>query len=250
MEQPSLLASAEGLQRLMMLIGAQAASQVLLMWEQTSDWALIVEMYPQLVDQWANAAGQLTAQWYHDLAPDKPFETRVEGLPVADTLRSDLTYARAQKNPAQAMALSAERHVFNTSRETVAQNSIRENVRYARLARADACPWCQILATNEPRYLSKESAERSHSSRTGHKKCYCVGVPVRDSEPWEPPDYVAGWRDKYTDARGALGTTDLNDLAKKLRNDEYPDRKDEINRRRRKWYAETVAAENAGKIAD
>lgn len=233
-----LLPKAVAFQRLVAQLGLAAAQRVASMWENTDGWEQVEEQYPAVIDPFAAAAGELAAQWYQDLAPDVPFEVRVSGLPDQGQLTATVGYAFTQKDTLSALVGSAERYIFGTARTTVLDNARRENVKYARHARQNACEWCQVLATNEPRYYTEESAI------AGHDRCYCVAVPVRDDEVWRPAPYVEGWKDAYNKARGEVGGN-LDDITNYLRKQSYPDRKDALNARRRELYADKRAAETA-----
>lgn len=205
-----LLASAVAFQRLVAQLGVAAARRITTMWDSTEGWQDVEEQYPVVVDPFAAAAGQLAAQWYQDLAPDVPFEVRVTGLPEPGQLTATVGWAFTQSSPLTALTGAAERYVFSTARSTVVGNAAREKVRFARHASATACTWCQVLATNDPRYLSEDSAT------AGHDNCHCIAVPVREGTQWTPAPYVEEWRNAYNDARSAVGG-DLNAIAAYMR---------------------------------
>lgn len=225
-----LRASAISFQRLVQQLGLAAAQRVAAMWENTDGWQDVEEQYPLVVDPFTAASGQLAAQWYQDLNPNKPFEVRVSGLPEDGQLKAVVGFAFTQTNPLTALVGAADRFVFSTARQTVVDNAKREKVLFARHASATACEWCQVLATNEPRYLSEESAT------AGHDNCHCIAVPVREGTEWTPAPYVKEWEQNYADARDAVGG-DLNDITNYLRKQNYADNKDALNERRRELYA-------------
>jgi len=174
------------------------------------DVADALEVYPQLLDPYLAASAQLTAEWYHNLAPDRGFAVEPTGLPNRGVLVANANWALTQPDPVLAIGGAAERQVFKTSRDTVMLNAERENVRFARYASATACGWCRVLATRGAVYRSAENAVK------GHDNCHCIAVPERAGNPYVPPDYVAGWLDEYNTARAEVGSN-LNDLANKLR---------------------------------
>lgn len=206
----SLLANTRAFQGLLKRLSSSAASDVTAMWDSTDTFTEVEELYPPLADRYTAAAGTLAAQWYYDLNPDIPFETRVADLPDAGQLRASVGWAYTQSDTVRALIGATERHMFGTARQTVVQNAVRENVRFARYASANACAWCQVLATNPARYRTEEAAV------AGHDGCNCMAVPVREGTDWTPPAYVAEWEQQYADARDAVGG-DLNDITNYLR---------------------------------
>lgn len=176
---------------------------------ESSEWAELVESYPELLDPYIAAAGQLTAEWYQSLSPT-PFAVEVAAPPPKSALASNVRWALTQQDPVGAVVGSAERQVFTASRETVLENARREKVRFARYASANACSWCRVLATRDPVYYSAENALK------GHDNCHCMAVPVRSGDTYEPPEYVNRWRDEYAAARDEVGGN-LNDITNYLR---------------------------------
>lgn len=169
-----------------------------------------VEDYPDVVDPYLAASGVLSAQWYHELAPNAAFAVQPAPPVSKDALYASARWATTQSDPVQALGLSTERRVFNTSRDTVALNAQREGVRYARHASANACPWCRVLATRGAVYRSEKTGAASHDG------CHCIAVPVREGDTYESPDYVAAWEADYDKAREAVGGN-LDDIANYMR---------------------------------
>lgn len=205
-----LLNSTRAFQRLLKQLGRSAATDVTRLWESTDTFSQVEELYPPLVDRYAGAAGTLAAQWYQDLNPDSDFDIQVADLPDPGQARASVGWAYTQRNTAVALVGAAERYMFSTARQTVVSNAVREDVRFARYASANACPWCQVLATNPARYRTEESAI------AGHDGCNCIAVPLRGDAEWTPPPYVADWEQQYLDARDEVGG-DLNDIVNYLR---------------------------------
>lgn len=176
----------------------------------SADAAQLLEVYPQLLDPYLAATAQLTAEWYHNLAPDTGFPVQPADLPERGVLAANANWALTQADPVQALSGSVERQVFTVSRNTVLSNAERENVRFSRYASANACPWCRVLATRGAVYRSQQSAVK------GHDNCHCIAVPDRPGSPYVPPDYVAGWLDEYNEARAQVGGN-LNDIVNSMR---------------------------------
>jgi hypothetical protein len=168
--------------------------------------------YARLVDPFLAASAQLSAHWYHSLAPTVPFAAAPGPLPPPEALQQNADYALSTPDPVGTLGGTTERHVFATSGLTVAANADREGVRYARYASANACAFCRILATRKAVYTSEAAATRvggrggrPRGSRaigdSYHDNCHCIAVPVRPGEGYQPPDYVDQWQRDYEAAR-------------------------------------------------
>ncbi len=216
---------------------ALAAAQRVATLAAATDLAAWQEMYPVLIDPYIAASGALTAEWYRNLAPDVPFA--VEPLPQPDRsiFEGNARWAVTQLDPVDALAGNAERQVFNVSRRTVAYNARREGVRYARVARLDACSWCRMLATRGAVYYSEDTAE------FGHDDCYCTAVADRPGNPYVEPDRVKQWRKDYENA--AADESGTKDIINHMRRHNYARNKDAINAQQREWYRARKARKQA-----
>lgn len=207
MPSPSEVAN---FQTLLANLAAVAISRVSGLVSASQDSSVLQDTYPATLDPFIAAAGQLSAEWYHGLAPDSAFAVEVAPAPPRSALQTNVRWALTQSDVLGALSGSAERHVFTASRETVSNNASREGVKYARYASANACPWCRVLATRDAAYHSAESAVK------GHDNCHCIAVPVRAGDTWTPPEYVQQWQQDYQDARKQVGGN-LNDIVNHLR---------------------------------
>jgi len=197
-------------QRLISSLAAAAIGQVVGLLDSTDDSTFLLDAYPQVVDPFIGGASALAAEWYAGLAPASAFPVEAAAAPPVSALRSNVGWALTQADVRGALTGSAERHVFTATRETVLQNASRENIRFARYASANACPWCRVLATRKPDYRTAENAVK------GHDNCHCIAVPVRGGDTYIPPDYVSKWTDDYNAARDEVGGN-LNDIVNVLR---------------------------------
>ena len=195
---------------------------------------LLVEAYPEIVGQYANAAGLLTADWYESLPGDPTF--RAAAAPVLpERLEGTARWAAGEiftgGRVEEIVAGSAKRHVFNASRETVIENTSREGATWARYASANACPFCRMLSTRSDVYTSEAAAtrvggrgstgKRGKGIRTRgnqsigsryHDNCRCMAVPVRGGDTYSPPDYVEKWEAEYSEARKAADGVDAKSI--------------------------------------
>lgn len=191
-------------------LAAVAVARVGALVAGTQDSSVLQDAYPQLIDPFIGASGQLAAEWYQSLDPESTFAVEVDEHPALPVLQTNVRWALTQPDLASALSGSAERQVFTSTRNTLVRNASREHVRYARYASATACSWCRVLATRDPVYHSAENAVK------GHDNCHCIAVPVRGGDTYTPPDYVHQWLDEYNAARDEVGGN-LNDIVNHMR---------------------------------
>lgn len=203
-------AEVSNFQQLVTNLAAIAVNRVSGLLASTQESALLQEAYPQTVDPFIAAAGQLSAEWYQSLNPDSDYAVETGPTLPVSVLQKNVRWALTQTDVFGALTGSAERQVFTATRNTVLFNAERERVRFARYASANACPWCRVLATREAVYYTQESAV------AGHDNCHCIAVPVRGSDVYTPPEYVQQWLKDYQDARAEVGGK-LNDIVNHLR---------------------------------
>ena len=199
----------------------------------TTGWHGDPAAYARLIGPFLAASAQISAHWYHSLAPDVPFAAAPGPLPPPEQLQANADYALTTADPSGALSGTTERHVFTTSGETVAANADREHVRYARYASANACAFCRVLATRGPVYTSEAAATRVSGGRGGrprgsraigdsyHDNCHCVAVPVRPGDNYQPPDYVDQWQRDYVAARLDPDVHTFNDVVNHMRRTQY-----------------------------
>jgi hypothetical protein len=191
-----------------------------------------VHNYPKIVDPYLAASAQVSAAWYHSLAPEIPFRVEPGPLPPAEALLNNVDYAMTTTEPAQTLQGATDRHIFETSGLTVAHNADREGVKYARYASANACAFCRVLATRNAVYTSEAAATRvgsrgSHprGSRpigaSYHDNCHCIAVPVRPGDAYRPPDYVDQWQRDYEAARRDPDVHTFDDVVNHMRRTQY-----------------------------
>jgi hypothetical protein len=217
------------------------------------DEAERADVYPAAVEPFLDASSLISAEWYNSLS-EAPFTAEPALVADAETLRYKTDWAATEPDPAQALKDATDRLVFSASQDTVADNALREEVRFARHAQPDACSFCRLLATRGLIYHTRESAEAATKS---HDVCHCVIVPERDGDYYLEPDYVDEWRQQYEDALEEVGpATKKNKDAiinhmRRARHAEDPERdnikqreyyeanKEAITARQRKRYANT-----------
>ena len=152
-------------QALIAKISGLAVSKVVALVGAAPSQETLLEAYPEVLDPYLSAAGQVSAEWYQSLAPEEPFAVEVAEPVAREVLQANARWGVTQLDPVSALSGSAERQVFNSARETVITNSASEGVRYARHAQPDACGFCRMLATRSEKWLYR--SEGSATTVTG-----------------------------------------------------------------------------------
>lgn len=185
---------------------------------------ILIQVIPNMVDPYINASGELAATWYEDLRR----VVGARGTYYAQGVSSGVQTGRANAVARWAVGPLAgdvadedlmlsrlggavQRMIYDASRGVVEGNAVRDPVRvgYQRMARADCCAFCGMLASRGAVYRSAESAggvTGRGSTRTGfdssgkrlsggigggvkarglqslgdkyHDDCHCVVMPV------------------------------------------------------------------------
>lgn len=222
---------------------------------------LLRKVFGEIVRPYAHAAAVITARWYRELLPHSDFKpTPTVDLPDAridKTVDWAINARTAKRVPEDLIPRdpvdvkvttpndvilgrvsgSSQRMINDASRTTVVRNAEKEGVKWARLASADACEFCRLMALRGAVYNSYGVVEdnigvkrlvvvgrngRARGKRqigeSYHDCCRCVAVPVRKGTEWNPPDYVKDWADQYRDAKErAGGASDLKAILAKWR---------------------------------
>lgn len=189
-------------------------------------YSFITDAYPEIIEPFISASGEMTAQWYHENVPRavrraaSVFTPEPSAIPDRNQIAASARWALSggSDNPAERLGGASTRYVFDESRRTVRDNAKREGVKFTRHASSNACGFCRMLATrvltqDEPGapglYVSRATARRNahkFDDVRGHDHCKCLVVPVRAG--YEPPSYVYDWMDDYyavnRDGDGAL----------------------------------------------
>jgi hypothetical protein len=167
----------------------------------------MMEIYPDIWTPHASTAVDLSKSWYQASAPDIALTLVNVLMPTPQTIAGQVAWAFTQHAMHHALLAAAQRDLWNEARKTIAANAkAEEGATWARHASANACRFCQMLATRGPVYGSKKLAENSQDHRLigftekYHKNCHCVAVPVRPGKFYEPPDYVGKWIEDYEKA--------------------------------------------------
>lgn len=122
--------------------------------------AFITEAWPELLRPYIDLAGDLTVEWY-DGQPttNTVFVPQPADPPPDEQLAADGRWAVGEKDPISELSRKGEKAIFDSSRDTVLDNVIREDgARWVREARPQACPFCKLLTTRGAVYWTEASA--------------------------------------------------------------------------------------------
>lgn len=204
-------------------VSTTATGDIMIIWSSVATVApeiardTLLDIVPAITQEYGALAAELSTQWYVDLAPERSFTpTPVEPADtdqIAATVRWAVgpLFGGDRSLVPEQLAGGVQRHVTNTSRETLLDNASSEKgTRWARHASPGACGWCRMLAIGDPVYRSKKTALKSHDW------CNCTANVVRPGEDFERPAYAKKWKKDYEDARDEVGGKP-NDIVNYLR---------------------------------
>lgn len=168
----------------------------------------IITGFAEVVDPWIAAASDLSAMWFEETVPRPAIVA--PPIPV-DRLRSSAQWALGAKGDQGLARLehTTQRAVFDGARETTLINVERNNIRWARDARPDACSFCRLLATRTGQYLYRS---RDTAATKVHDDCHCLPIEVVNPDDYELPDHVQAWEDEYLKARANAGSGDTSKI--------------------------------------
>lgn len=202
--------SAPERQYLLNQLGRLAESDLERLWRQadqladTDFFGYVVAAFPDVVDPYHQAAGQLAATWFEESLPVSPYIAQVvDPLPTAK-LTASAQWALGGDGTVGLDRLrgTLQRAVFDGARDTTLLNVQTTGSAWARYASANACAFCRLLATRGAAYRSQNTA-----ATKVHDHCSCIPIEDRDNS-YEPPDYVSAWQDEYLAARDAADSGD------------------------------------------
>ena len=168
----------------------------------------VIDGFPEVVTPWASAAADLSAVWFEETIP-KPAIV-APAVPV-ERLTSSAQWALGADGDKALDRLThtTQRAVYDGARETTLLNVERNNIRWARDARPDACSFCRMLATRTDQYLYRS---RDTAAAKTHDDCHCIPIEVADPDDYELPDHVQAWQDEYEKARANAGTGETKNI--------------------------------------
>jgi len=187
----------------------------------------VVAGFPELANNYHQISGQIAANWFEESAPTSTYVARVAEPILTDKLVASAKWALGGDGLVGKSRLEGtlQRAAFNGARDTTFLNIDQTRSRWIRVARANACAFCRLLAsrTGEDAFTSKQSAQFVSSSRRRtsrkrgqkyHDHCYCVPVEIRATQSvadvldTDTANLVQRWNDEYLKARANAGTGD------------------------------------------
>lgn len=125
--------------------------------------------------------------------------------PVAmkNAIKRGVDPVRASKLALVQVQGSAMRYALAGSRDTTltAVATDPQVKGWARISRANGCPFCLMLSTRGGAYKSKETALSSKSGSRYHDHCHCVVEPIfTDRDEWEPPTHIRKAEELYKES--------------------------------------------------
>lgn len=202
--------SAPERQYLLGQVSQLAANDLTALWGQAETlssadfFTYMVQAFPDLVDPYHQAAGQLAATWFEESLPASPYIAKVVEPLTVERLVSSAQWALGADGTKALDRLGGtlQRAVFDGARETTWLNVEATNTAWARYASANACAFCRLLSTRGADYKSQKTA-----ATKVHDHCSCIPVEDRDGS-YQPPDYIERWQSEYTTARAESGSGD------------------------------------------
>lgn len=180
----------------------------------------LIQAIPELVAPYVTASGELAAVMFEDLR----LEAGRRGVFYANTVTSPLAPERVSSTARWAVSPmvdpnlgsttftrlsgSVARMIMDGSRDTMIANGGREKVRFQRMARANACAFCGLLASRPP-YMAYTSEAKAAAA--SHDDCRCVVTALYPGSEMAELASVEQkrWEEKYqqsvsTNERGAV----------------------------------------------
>lgn len=204
---------------------AVAEAQELITPDPVASAEALAQVAPLIVAEYGGAAAELAVGYYDELrdaAPSvtslfraEPFvtvrEKQVVGWsagwsldPIRKALENDLADIEAEMETArERLAEVIQLEAARAFRETVEQNTLRDDeaVGWARIVRAEGCPFCRMLADRGAVY-AKETARFA-----SHPNCNCTARAAFKGDPGPEASvmqYVASRRKRTPDQQAAL----------------------------------------------
>lgn len=167
----------------------------------------VIDGFPDVVDPWIALSAELSAVWFEETLPVPAVVA--EPIPL-ERLQSSASWALGADGDKALDRLThtTQRAVYDGARDTTLVNVERNNIRWARDARPDACAFCRMLATRTfDLYRSRNAA-----AKKVHDDCHCLPIEVADPDYYELPEHVQVWEDEYRKARADAGTSKTKDI--------------------------------------
>jgi hypothetical protein len=144
--------------------------------------AYVTQAYPQIVDPYHQMAAQTAATIFEE---DFPAQASTAVVVVADPLPEEQLVKSAQwalsaygTEAIDRLAGTAQRAIYDGDRETTVVNAESRGMRWVRVARPDACPFCKLLSarTASGDYYSGDGVQQKKGIDPDTGKPYAAGI--------------------------------------------------------------------------
>lgn len=197
----------------------------------------LLDAVPAIVETYGGAASELSLAWWDDLFDGIESPPPVAPAPPPSAqLVAQTRWATAPlftgASPATRLASVIKQHIYGAQRGVVTASSQQADVRYARVARSNACNFCRVIASRGAVYGSAERARvvgatgmQNHYSdgsargrrekqgrirgirkagETYHDHCRCTVVPSASHLDLNLPAYYEKFEQEYDTAVSML----------------------------------------------
>lgn len=147
---------------------------------------------PPLIERWGDVAASAAAEWFEEFRESQgvsgAFRAQLADVVPPEVINARLGYATRESGhlfrgqiPALSnfLSLMTNEYALKPGHDTVAHNSKRDKVAYARVPEPGACKWCLMLASRGFAYSSEASASTKDGERF-HGRCRCHSMPIYD----------------------------------------------------------------------
>lgn len=152
---------------IMAQLGQRAKEDMIRLWdaagrfEDIDFFNYVTEAFPDIVIPYHQLASEISAEVFQEDFPEVPFIAVTIDPPDEEQLRKSAQWALGADGDKALDRLGGtiNRHVFNGDRDTTVWNAEANGMRWMRVARADACAFCRLLASRtDDLYRSEEAA--------------------------------------------------------------------------------------------
>jgi len=185
----------------------------------------LLNFMPQLTTKYGDIAATVSADWFDEerALARVPGVFRADMAPViaAEAVTNTVRYAAGglfSEDPTGTLSnlsLAAAKYALQPGRDTITQNSIRDNAGWARIPTgAKTCAFCLVMASRGFVYGTASTAGQHDKY---HGDCDCVAVPGWSHHPAVEGYDPAHLYSQYLDARKTSGSGDLPNILSALR---------------------------------
>lgn len=214
----------------------------------------ILQGMHDLVLTYGGSAEDMTVEWWNMTVEDERFFATPPRHDAYEQLTKQVRWGVAplftgSGDLATRLAGILQRHIFGAQRDTVDYMARHHKIGYARIARADACAFCRVLAGRgavygsvaRAQYVGASGVENHYSDgsyrgtrfkrgrvrgeqKAGqkyHDHCRCITAPLVPGKLLEYPDYQDKFDEEYQAARDLLTakgwTVDMQNITMAMR---------------------------------